>query len=124
MLTKSLGDLIPFLMYKKLWFTSLNITGRKLREVMVPVTAVESLTKTLVKFDISKARKGEVESLNSAETELRELVSDWNKGEWAEVDWSKVKDLSLLEIVESRKNALEQARAYACARCPRLLNHV
>lgn len=90
----------------------------------MPVTAIECVTKTQVKFDIHAAIKGETVTLQAAKEELNSFIQDWNKPEWKELDWTKIKDLHFLETLEARKQKIRIAEDSTCISCPDFAKHV
>lgn len=120
-------DLIPFMMRDSCNIHGLNTEGWPLRSVLLRVTAIEHLSKYFVTFDIKAASRGEVSALRTAESELTSLAADFSRHEWNEVDWTKIKDLSFLEVLEARKRDLErmvEQDGWTCAKsCPDFKRH-
>jgi len=91
---------------------------------LIPVTAIECITKTQVKFDIAAAIRGETLALQTAKEELSALTEDWSRLEWEELNWTKIKDFQFLEIYESRKQQIRKAEDSTCIDCPNFVRHV
>lgn len=117
-------DLIPFAFHSSCGITSLDCSDRPLRAVLLPVTAIEHLTRHFVSFDHKAAQRGEIAALQAAQEELRQLSADFNLKEWDEIDWTKLKDLTFLEAHEARKKELEKAPQWKSTQCPDFKRHV
>ncbi|KAI5778902.1 NUC185 domain-containing protein [Geopyxis carbonaria] len=116
-------DLMPFTLHKEFGIQGISTVTWVLRGELLRVTAIEHLTKTLVKFDVKAASKGEIIALDAAASELSALTDDWNKSEWAEVDWTKIKDLAFQEIYEARKKEIQGAVDWVSRSCPDFKKH-
>lgn len=119
----AIADLMPFILHEAFNIPNISTKEWQIRGTLVPVTAIECVTKTQVKFDISAAIRGETLTLQTAKEELNSLTEDWNKPEWKELDWTKIKDLQFLEILEARKQHIRQAEDATCISCPNFLRH-
>lgn len=117
-------DLMPFVLHEPFNIPPLSTEGWQIRGHLVPVTAIECVTKTQVKFDIHAAIRGETVTLQAAKEELNSFIQDWNKPEWKELDWMKIKDLHFLEILEARKQQIKIAEGSICTSCPDFAKHV
>lgn len=56
--------------------------------------------------------------------EILELCADWSLSSWDEVDWSRIKDMSIREILDKRRAAAAVAQGAHCLQCPNFVKHV
>ena len=111
-----------------------------LKVVHVRLSDVESVTETLVKFDVPieklRSRKGKnsqscfisiadfyVDALVLAE-QLSKICSSWNNSAWDEIEWAtRLKDIRLREILDTRKADQMMIKSSGCLLCPKFLKH-
>lgn len=74
--------------------------------------------------DISGALQGDEEAAEAAHTELAELSTDWSQSAWDELDWSRVKDMNVRDVLDKRRAAAEVAQSCECLQCPKFVTHV
>jgi antiviral helicase SKI2 len=117
-------DLMPFVLHEAFKIPGLQTKDWQIRGALVPISALELVTKTQMKFDVAAAVKGEVVTLQAAKEELAALTDDWNRPEWKELDWSKIKDLQFLETLEARKQQIKKAEECVSISCPKFARHV
>ena len=60
----------------------------------------------------------------SAGEQLANLCSSWESSSWDELDWSRVKLLSIRDALEARQQELGQAQSAQCLACPKFVKHV
>jgi hypothetical protein len=65
-------------------------------------------------------REGSLESIS----EMKNLNTYWNSDEWCELNWARIKDLSLQEILLQRAHEAVVAQARICLNCPKFTDHV
>jgi antiviral helicase SKI2 len=121
---KQPADLMPFILHEAFNIPPLSTNGWEIRGALIPITAIECVTKSQVKFDVSAALRADTVTLQAAKEELNALTGDWNKPEWRELDWTKIKNLQFLEILEARKQQSERAQDSVCISCPNFAKHV
>lgn len=114
---------MPFVLHRQLAIPGLQAKGWPLRAQLLPVSAIEHVANTIVKFDVKAAIRGEVGALHAAQEELTGFADDWAKKAWLEVDWTKIKDLTFLEALEARKTEIAKCDSWVCATCPNLKRH-
>ena len=56
--------------------------------------------------------------------ELEKICKSWERDEWNELDWSRIKELQLREILEQRKQKALLSQGCQCLLCPQFLKHV
>jgi antiviral helicase SKI2 len=64
------------------------------------------------------------ESSKWAETELRQFTSSWIDTAWDEIDWQRIKEMDIRDILDKRQAQAEIAQSCHCLQCPDFVNHV
>lgn len=59
-----------------------------------------------------------------AQSEISKIFISWGETYWEEFDWGRVKELSILDILEKRNEAIKIAVNSYCVECPQFLKHV
>lgn len=59
-----------------------------------------------------------------AQDELLGLCTDWTTSTWDELDWYKVKDMTVRELLDQRKAVAAKAQDAKCLQCPTFVKHV
>lgn len=116
--------MIPFPIYAALGLQGLSKTKWDLRQHEVTIFDIEFITKTTLKLDIEKVRSGDRTAITDAQARLVELASDFKRPEWAEGDWSKVKDMTFMELNQAKQQETEMVLNATCLSCPKFLAHV
>jgi antiviral helicase SKI2 len=62
--------------------------------------------------------------VQDAQAEVSKLCASWETPDWDELDWAKIKDLQLRDILDQRKHAADRAQHRECLSCPEFLDHV
>ncbi|TAQ86619.1 hypothetical protein B7494_g5050 [Chlorociboria aeruginascens] len=117
-------DLLPYLPKFRKMFTRLpQFKGHVATKTLhVPVSDLECVTQTIVKGvvpDIFKGGEGHTEAIK----ELGRLFSDWQLDEWNELNWSRIKDLQLRDILMKRIEESTASQKAKCLTCPQFLKH-
>lgn len=118
-------DLLPYLpKYRKL-FTKLPQVKKHVdtKTLQIPVADIECLTGTIVKDIIPEIFNGG-EPYNIAKEKIFRLCSSWEQDEWNEMDWTKIKDLKLREILTQRIQESIKAQRSDSLKCPHFVKHV
>ncbi|KAH0543677.1 hypothetical protein FGG08_001992 [Glutinoglossum americanum] len=84
---------------------------------------IECMTKTIVKFDLLGALKGDSDALQKGQEEVAGLYDSWMAPEWDELDWNRIKDMNLRNVLDERNKAAVHAQERCCIDCPNFLNH-
>lgn len=53
-----------------------------------------------------------------------EKYSTWPLAAWDELDWAKVKDMQVRELLSARRDQAAIAQGSECLRCPDFVKHV
>lgn len=116
--------MIPFPIYAALGLQGLSKTRWDLREHEVTILDIEFITKTTLKLNIEKVRSGDRTTITDIQAQLADLASDFKRPEWAEGDWSKVKDMTFMELNQAKQQETEMVLNATCLSCPKILTHV
>ncbi|KAI9651861.1 MAG: hypothetical protein M1831_007526 [Alyxoria varia] len=119
------SDLLPYIPEMRALFVALPHKKSTIRfkTAMVSLDDVESITQTVVKYDPSGLQKANFEAPDEAASELLDLCSDWTSPAWDEIDLSRVKDMAVREVVESRKQSASNIRRSGSLNCPDFVKH-
>lgn len=64
------------------------------------------------------------EALKVAQDEFTPLCKSWTYTDWDELDWNRIKDLSIRNVLDARKKEAKIAQNSRCLDCPKFLEHV
>lgn len=137
------SDLLPYLPRFRYLFAPLprNPSEMQLNAVFVPLMDVECVTGTTVKvkgpvwylkikkgidnqqIDLNKLRNLP-EAIRFAEDELARYCADWTSPVWDELDWARVKELQVRDLLSERAKEATLAQSAESHRCPNFLKHV
>jgi antiviral helicase SKI2 len=120
------SDLLPYLEGFARQFAPLPQTVKdlSLRVTVVPISDVECVTDTLIKSDGTfKALNNKKEKQKLAEDKLIPLCKSWTYRDWEEVNWRKIKDLSLQNVLDARAKEAAEAQNRKCLTCPKFMQH-
>lgn len=59
-----------------------------------------------------------------AQLEISKICSSWTTSYWDELDWSRIKELSVREALEKRKQEIVIAQNARCVECHNFVRHV
>ncbi|KAI9830443.1 MAG: hypothetical protein M1819_005695 [Sarea resinae] len=120
------SDLLPYLPVFRQSFSELpnSVSEIELRSAFIPLGDVECISKTLVKIDLSGVLAGDAEAVRGGSEEILKICSaSWTDSGWDELDWSKIKDLQVRDVLDERKKIAAAAQERACIQCPNFLKH-
>lgn len=121
------SDLLPYLEAFAHQFALLPQTVKdlSLRVTVVPIADVECLTETIIKSDggIFKALGNKKERQKLAEDIFIPLCKSWTYKNWEEVDWRKIKDMSLQNLLDARAKEAAEAQNRISLTCPKFMQH-
>ncbi|KAL8790464.1 MAG: hypothetical protein Q9213_000616 [Squamulea squamosa] len=118
------SDLLPYLPKFRRFFTSLpsRLAEMDIRVLKVALNDIECFTKTVLNLDGLLKHRAEEE--NEAEIEIQRLCDSWESTVWDELDWNRLRDLNVRDILEARRQRLTEAEAVQCIECPQFVRHV
>ena len=130
-------DILPYLPCFRALFTPSprKKSELKIRVASIPLTDIECITQTQIKVQIPQSLsvvmilivyiQSDVSDIRSERdisdeltNELLALCSDWTSSLWDELDWSKVKDMRIREILAERKakaQTIEKSKGLDCS---------
>jgi antiviral helicase SKI2 len=118
-------DLLPYLPRYRNMFTKLPQLKKHIstKTLHIPVSDLECVTKTIVKGVIPNIFESG-EPCQEALTELSRICSSWELDVWDELDWARIKDLQLRDILQQRTQEAASSQECVCLTCPQFLKHV
>ncbi|PYH47598.1 SKI complex RNA helicase subunit SKI2 [Aspergillus saccharolyticus JOP 1030-1] len=120
------SDILPFLPRFRPFFQSLPIRAADmtLKTFKIPLTDLECITNTMIKLggpiwylNIKK------EAMKFADKELSKFCASWTTPAWDEMDWAKIKELQVRDVLEQRQKQAAIAQSCRCLQCPDFLKH-
>ena len=66
----------------------------------------------------------ETEAIKFADKELSKLCTSWTSNVWDEMDWARIKELQVRDVLEQRHAQADIAQKCKCLQCPHFLKHV
>jgi len=93
------------------------------KTLQIPVADLECVTKTIVKGVIPEIFNGG-DPYQKAKDEIWRLCSNWELDEWNELNWSRIKDLQLRDILTKRNEEGTISQKAKCLQCPQFIKHV
>jgi len=64
------------------------------------------------------------EAIKFADKELSKHCSSWTSPTWDELDWTRIKELQVRDILEKRQEQATISQTCRCRGCPDFLKHV
>ncbi len=118
-------DLLPYLPKFRTLFTKLPQNKKQInvKTFQIPVADIECVTNTIVKGVIPDIFSGG-DTLQQAREQLLKLCQSWEVDEWNELDWTKLKDMQLRDILSKRLEESTIAQKAASLKCPQFVKHV
>jgi antiviral helicase SKI2 len=123
---KSMSDDLPYLGSFGQYFAPLpkKLNELSLRTIFVSLSDIECITETIIKSDAPfKSLANKKESKALAETLLLPLVQSWTFQDWDEVNWWKIKDMNVQNLLDERKKIADEAQSKTALTCPKFLQH-
>ncbi|KAJ5172571.1 hypothetical protein N7492_005164 [Penicillium capsulatum] len=120
------SDILPFLPRFRGFFRALPESSAQmhLKVCKVPLQDLLCVTNTVVKangpiwyLNIKK------EAIKFGDKELSKYTKSWLTSAWEEVDWSRLKELQVRDILDKRQVQAEIAQSCRCVECPDFLKH-
>ncbi|KAL4764792.1 SKI complex RNA helicase subunit SKI2 [Aspergillus foveolatus] len=120
------SEILPFLPAFRGFLNPLptRAADMTLKVFKIPIADIECVTNTIVKLsgptwylNIKK------EAIRFADKELSKLCSSWTTPVWDELDWARIKELQLRDILDKRREQANIAQSCDCLKCPKFLKH-
>ncbi|KAL4818822.1 armadillo-type protein [Aspergillus spinulosporus] len=120
------SEILPFLPAFRGFLNPLptRAADMTLKVFKIPIADIECVTNTIVKLsgptwylNIKK------EAIRFADKELSKLCSSWTTSVWDELDWARIKELQLRDILDKRREQANTAQSCDCLKCPKFLKH-
>ncbi|GAQ06728.1 putative ATP-dependent RNA helicase C550.03c [Aspergillus lentulus] len=120
------SDILPFLPRFRHLLHPLPTRGADmtLKVCKIPLSDLECVTNTMVKvggptwyLNIKK------EAIKFADKELSKLCASWTSPVWDEMDWARIKELQVRDILEKRQAQAAITQSCRCLQCPSFLKH-
>ncbi|KAL9604376.1 MAG: hypothetical protein Q9219_000564 [cf. Caloplaca sp. 3 TL-2023] len=119
------SDLLPYLPKFRKFFAPIpsKISEMELKTVKVPLNDIETFTNTIIKVNLTDLLNYRKEAVTLAEAELADPCSSWLSSAWDELDWSRLRDLHVRDVLEYRQQNLLKAETVRCLECPQFPRH-
>lgn len=119
------SDILPYLPNYRNFFAQLPQYKKHIstKTVLIPVSDLECVTDTILKGVLPGIFEGG-EPYQVAVRELTRICGSWELDDWNELDWSKVKELHLRDMLEKRKQEAYLAQKCKSLSCPEFIKHV
>ena len=119
------SDLLPYLPQFRPYFSDLvkTFAEMELRICKIPLADIDCITKTTLRVEIDDLliRKGEGSYL--VHEEVSKVFELWQSPYWDEMDWSRIRELSIREILERRKEERLVIGDARSINCPTFIRH-
>lgn len=66
----------------------------------------------------------ETEAIRWASKELPQYINSWTDTTWDEIDWQRIKELEIRDILDKRRAQAQIAQSCHCLECPDFVKHV
>ncbi|KAJ5143872.1 uncharacterized protein N7515_002659 [Penicillium bovifimosum] len=124
--TRNPTDILPFLPTFRPYFEPLptRADDMKLRVVRVPLPDIECLTVSQIHWQKpSWYMHIKADAVNWAQTESHNYTRPWTDTTWDEIDWQRIKEMEIREILDKRHAQAEIAQSCSCIGCPEFIKH-
>ncbi|KAJ6030448.1 hypothetical protein N7460_010714 [Penicillium canescens] len=120
------ADILPFLPMFRPFFPPLPTAAAQmsLKTCKIPLSDVECITNTVIRgggpvwyLNIRK------EAAKYADRELHKYTKSWTSSVWDEMDWQRITELQLRELLEKRQAQANIIQSCRCVQCPQFLKH-
>ena len=119
------SDILPHLSQFTRFFAQIarTIDEMDIKIVRIPLSDIDYMTKTIVKVEIDGMLKADDEGHKTEAAELSKVCDSWDSPYWEELDWNRIKELSVRDIQEARKEKSQKIRNACCIQCPDFVKH-
>lgn len=120
------ADLLPYLPRFRRRFIELpqSDTEMKLRLAVISFSDIECLTATTLQVDVSGIQSKDPEAMKVVKDQLLSACASWTSSTWQEIDFSRIKDMNIRNLLDERNKAATEAQENKqCVLCPELDKH-
>lgn len=127
------SDLLPFLPAFEGFFPTLSTPAafEDLRPLTVPLEELERITSTSIKVSLDAVLRKDPSALAALAAELAVLKAEWpsssspssSPSPWAEYPYTRLKDLTLHTLLQTRQIAASECQQAGAPTCPAFLAH-
>ncbi|KAI9802911.1 MAG: hypothetical protein M1825_002142 [Sarcosagium campestre] len=117
------SDLLPYLPRFRALFERLPGEHMQLRESRIPMDELEAVTSTMLKIDLNGILEGDESALRLGRQQLASMCADWESPAWDELDWERVRDLHLRDVLSKREKVAQSAQNRQSLTCPDFVKH-
>ncbi|KAL4807189.1 armadillo-type protein [Aspergillus unguis] len=120
------SEILPFLPAFRSFLAPLptRAADMTLKVSKIPITDIECVTNTIVKLNgppwYLNIKK---EAIKFADKELSKLCASWTTPAWDELDWARIKELQLRDILDKRREQANIAQSSDSLKCPNFVKH-
>ena len=139
------SDLLPFMSFLRPFYTALPTEASQVKSAATQVALedTDSVTMTTIKVrgpsytiqfrkgnahepqvDVPALLRNDAVQKMWVEEEFVKAYSSWSSTAWDELDWSKVKDLQVRELLVERQKMQLIVQHAECLKCPSFVKHV
>ncbi|GAM87998.1 hypothetical protein ANO11243_060270 [Dothideomycetidae sp. 11243] len=119
------ADLLPYLPRFRRRFVALphKDSDLKLRQMLVSVQDIECMTRTILTADVSAVQAKSPEAVKALRSDFLSNCSSWTSSVWEEMDYSKLREVSIMNILEERNKFAQIAQSKESVLCSQLEKH-
>ena len=119
-------DLLPYLSVFRPMFTDFPKDASQIKHTVTNITLddIEAITQTVVRVKGPQWYiKIPREQQRLSEEDFPKYYYSWSFSAWDELDWAKVRDLQVLELLSRRFQLAATVQTAQCLKCPKFLQH-
>jgi antiviral helicase SKI2 len=75
-------------------------------------------------IQLSRNTNSGTEAVQWAEKELPQYTNSWINAAWEEIDWQRIKEMEIRDILDKRQAQAEISQSCTCLQCPNFADHV
>lgn len=123
--TRQTSDLLPYLPQFRPYFldTVKTLAEMELRVCKIPLSDINCITKTILRVDVDDLLTNKGVGNYLVREEVSKIFESWQSPYWDEMDWSRIRELSILEILGSRKKQQLTIDGARSVECPSFIRH-
>lgn len=123
--TRQPSDLLPYIPQFRPYFSDLAKTlgEMELRVFKISLADIDCITKTMVRVKVDDLLMYQEEGNGLMDREVSKIFESWQAPCWNEMDWSLIRELSIRETLEKRKNEHLIVDSARSVQCPKFIRH-